>query len=213
MQTTSPCDVSQDASTQTSDQPVSSLSLDVAVQTSFQSVRISSLNAAVQTLPHSTLSQNVSTQMGSRSASSFSVDVFVQTPIRSTVLHDVSTQLPITEFFIGCIFSNDPLDRQNLVRQPPPSVQGPRALLQPPPGLEQLAPPSGLAIDAHLYTTHGASTTAAPLRARLRSAISVTLPQPPCLHHPCGITPSTFSHYRQEKCQYRPCGNPQSCWF
>ena len=42
----------------------------------------------------------------------FSVGVFVQTPIRSTVLHDVSTQLPLTEFFIGCIFSNDPLDRQ-----------------------------------------------------------------------------------------------------
>ena len=26
---------------------------------------------------------------------------------RSTVLHDVSTQLPLTEFFIGCIYSND----------------------------------------------------------------------------------------------------------
>ena len=35
VQTTSPCDASQDASTQTSDQPVSSLSFDVAVQTSF----------------------------------------------------------------------------------------------------------------------------------------------------------------------------------
>ena len=78
VQTTSPCEVSQDASTQTSDQPVSSLPLDVAVQTIFHSVRTSSLDAAVQTIPHSTLSQNVSTQMGSRSASSFSVDVFVQ---------------------------------------------------------------------------------------------------------------------------------------
>ena len=83
----------------------------------------------------------------------FPVDVFVQTPIRSTVLHDVAIQLPITEFFIGCIFSSDPLDRQNFVRQSPPSVQGPRALLQPPPGLEQLAPPSGVATGSHLYTT------------------------------------------------------------
>ena len=67
---------------------------------------------------------------------------------------------------------------------PPPSVQGPRALLQPPPGLEQPAPPSGPAIGSHLYTTHGASTTAAPLRARLRSAISVSPPQPPaCTTH------------------------------
>ena len=103
--------------------------------------------------------------MGSRSASSLSVDVFVQTPIRSAVLHDVSTQLPLTEFFIGCIFSNDPLDRQNLVRQPPPSVQGPRALLQPPPGLEQLAPPPDLAASSHLHTTHGASTISYPSHA------------------------------------------------
>ena len=121
--------------------------------------------------------------MGSRSASSFSVDAFVQTPIRSTVLHDVATQLPLTEFFIGCIFSNDPLDRQNFDRQSPSSVQddigsdspsltciltrssldcddlvrtlAPRALLQPPPGLEQYAPPPGLAFDAHSCTPHG----------------------------------------------------------
>ena len=120
VQTASPCEVSHDASTQTSDQLVSSLSLDVAVQTIFHSVRSSSLDAAAQTIPHSTPSQNVSTQMGSRSASSFSVDVFVQTPVCSDVFHDVATQLPLTEFFIGCIYSNDPLDRQNFVRQSPP---------------------------------------------------------------------------------------------
>ena len=211
-QTTPPSDASQDVSTQTSDQPVSSLSSDVAVQTPFHSVHISSLDATVQTIPHSTLSQHVSKQMGSRSASSFSVDMFVQTPIRSTVLHDVAIQLPITEFFTGCIFSNDPLDRQNFVRQSPSSVQddivsdspsltctltrssldcddlvrtlAPRTLLQPPPGLEQLAPPPGLAIHAHLCTTHGTSVTAAPLRSLLRSAISVTPPQPPaCTIH------------------------------
>ena len=184
VQTTPPCNVSQDVSAQTSDQLVSSLPFDVAVQTSSHGIHASSLDAAVQTIPHSTLSQNVSTQMGSRSASSFSVDVFVQTPVRSNVLHDVATQLPLTEFFIGCIFSNDPLDRHNFVRQSPPSVQGPRALLQPPPGLEQLARPSGLATGSHLHTTHGASTTAAPLRARLRSAVSVTPSQPPaCTTH------------------------------
>ena len=57
VQTTPPSDAIQDVSTQTSDQPVSSLSFDVAVQTSFHSVHISSLDAAVQTLPHSTAAQ------------------------------------------------------------------------------------------------------------------------------------------------------------
>ena len=148
-------------------------------QSSSHGIHTSSLDAAVQTIPHNTLSQHVSTQMGSRSASSFSVDVFLQTPTCSTVLHDVATQLQPTEFFIGCIFSNDPLDRQNFDRQSPSSVQddigsdspsltctltkssldcddlvrtlAPRALLQPPPGLEQFAPPPGLAIDAHSW--------------------------------------------------------------
>ena len=169
-------------------------------------VPISLLDAAVQTTSPSTLSQHVSTQMGSRLASSFSVDVSVQTPVRSVVPHDVAIQLPITEFFLGCVFSNDPLDRQNFDRQSPSSVQddigsdlssltctitrpnlgcvdlvrklAPRALLQPPPGLEQLAPSSGLATGSHLYTTHGASVSDAPPRARLRSAISVMPPQP-----------------------------------
>ena len=112
VQTTPPCDAFQDGSTQTSHQPVSSLSLDVAVQTSFHSVHTSSLDAAVQTLPHSTVSQDVSTQMGARPASTFSLDAAVQTPVRSTGSHDTSTQLPLTEFFIGCICSNDPFDRQ-----------------------------------------------------------------------------------------------------
>ena len=59
VQTASPCEVSQDSSTQTSDQPGPSLSLDVAVQTIFRSVCSSSLDAAVQTIPHRTLSQDV----------------------------------------------------------------------------------------------------------------------------------------------------------
>ena len=116
VQTNPPGDVLQDVSTQTSDQQGSSFSFDVAVQTSSHGIHILSLDAAVQTTSPSTLSQLVSTQMGSRSASSFSVDMFVQTPIRCTVLNDVATQLPLKEFFIGCIFSNDPLDRQNFDR-------------------------------------------------------------------------------------------------
>ena len=135
------------------------LSLDVAVQTIFHSVRSSSLDAAVQTIPHSTLSQDVSTQMGSRPASSFSVDTSVQTPMRCVVQHDAATQLPLTEFFIGCIYSNSPLDRQNPVRQSPPSMQDPHALPQPPPGLEQPVPPPELAAYSHLLTNVSSSSS------------------------------------------------------
>ena len=176
-------------------------------------VTISLLDAAVQTLPHSTASQDVSTQMGTRPASSLSLDSAVQTPLRSTVSHDTSTQLPLTEFFIGCIFSNDPFDRQGSSSaqgdtgsasppQPPDiattcslssssldrdghvHTTAPRVLLQPPPGLEQYATPPGLDKDAHLCASHGILVQAAPLRPWLRSAISVTLPQPPaCTIH------------------------------
>ena len=153
VQTTPPCDVSHQVSTQTSDQQ-DTLSCDVSVQTSSHGTHISSLDVAAQTTSPSTLSQHVSTQMGSRSASSFSVDMFVQTPVRSTVLHDVATQLPLTEFFIGCIYSNSPLDRRDFVRQSPPSMQGSHALLQPPPGLEQPAPPPELAAYSHSCLLH-----------------------------------------------------------
>ena len=166
--TTPPSDASQDVSTQTCDRPVSSLSFDAAVQMPFHSVHISSLDAAVQTLPHSTASQDVSTQICARPASSFSLDAAVQTPLRCTASHDTSTQLPLTEFFIGCIFSNDPLGRQGSLSaqgdvgsasppQPPDiattcsltsssldrdghvHTTAPHILLQQPPGLEQYA--------------------------------------------------------------------------
>ena len=91
------------------------LSCDVAVQTSFFGAHTLSLDASAQTTSPSTLSRHVSTQMGSRPASSFSVDASVQTPIRCVVQYDAATQLPLTEFFIGCIYSNSPLDRQNSV--------------------------------------------------------------------------------------------------
>ena len=113
VQTTPPCDVSHQVSTQTSVQQ-DMLSCDVAVQTSFYGAHTLSLNAAAQTTSPSTLSRHVSTQMGSRPVSSFSVDTSVQTPFRCVVQHDAATQLPLTEFFIGCIYSNSPLDRQNL---------------------------------------------------------------------------------------------------
>ena len=82
--------------------------------------------------------------------------------------------MPLTEFFIGCIYSNSPLDRQNSVRQSPPPMQGSHALLQPPPGLEQPAPPPELAAYSHLLTTHGASANSSPSHAQ-QSPVSTTL--------------------------------------
>ena len=140
MQTASPCEVSQDSSTQTSDQPVSSLSLDVAVQTIFHSICSSSLDAAVQTFSHSSLSQDVSTQFGSRPASSFSADASMQTSTHSVVQLDAATQLDLTEFLIGWIFSDNPLDRRYPFCQSPPSVLGSHVAPLPPPGLEQPVP-------------------------------------------------------------------------
>ena len=172
VQTTPPCDVSHQVSTQTSVQQ-DTLSCDVAVQTSFYGAHTLSLDAAAQTTSPSTLSQHVSTQMGSRSASSFSVDTSVQTPIRCVVLHDAATQLPLTEFFIGCIYSNSPLDRQNPVRQSPPPMQGSHASPQPPPGLEQPVPPPELAAYSHLFTTHGAYVNSSSSHAQ-QSPVSTT---------------------------------------
>ena len=105
VQTAAPCGVSHDSSTQTSDQPGPSLSLDVAVQTTSCSASSSFLDAAVQTPSYSPLSQDVSTQFGYRTVSSFSVDVALPTSTHSVVLLDAATQLDLTEFLIGWIFS------------------------------------------------------------------------------------------------------------
>ena len=104
--------------------------------------------------------------MGSRSASSISVDTSVQTPIRSAVLHDAATQLPLTEFFIGCIYSNSPLDRQNPVRQSPPPMQGSHALLQP----NSQSLPQSLLLTR---TCYGAYVNSSPSHAQ-QSPVSTT---------------------------------------
>ena len=124
VQTASPCEVSQNSSTQTSDQSGSSLSLDVAAQTTSCSASSSFLDAAVQTPLYSPLSQDVSTQSGSRTASSFSVDAALQTSTHSAVLIDAATQLNLTEFLIGWIYSDRPLDRRHPFCQSPPSIMG-----------------------------------------------------------------------------------------
>ena len=77
----------------------------------------------------------------------------------------------------------------------------PHAFLQPPPGLEKCA---------RQRVSRGIPVKVAPVRPRLCASISVTPPQP----HVSTTHVNTFcalSCYLQEKCKYRPCGNPQSC--
>ena len=169
VQTAAPCEVSQDSSTQTSDQPGSLLSLDVAVQTISRSVCSSFLNAAVQTPSHSSLSQDVSAQFGSRTVSSFSVDASLQTSTHSVVQLDAATQLDLTEFLIGWIFSDS--DRRHLLCQSPPSVLGSHVVPLPPPGLEQPVPSPEIA--THSQSLTNASSSYCPTQQPLASTTHV----------------------------------------
>ena len=73
--------------------------------------------------------------------SSFSVDTWhVQISAHSVVQLDAATQLDLTEFLIGWIFSDSPIDRRHPFCQSPPSVLGAHVAPLPPPGLEQPAP-------------------------------------------------------------------------
>ena len=111
----------------------------------------------------------------------------VQTGPTRTIKSDLLSVPP--DIATTCSLSSSSLDCDDLVR-----TLALRALLQPPPGLEQFAPPPGLAIDAHLCASHGTSVTAAPLRLRLLSAISVTV----FLHSPL-LVPSMWEHIMHDQ--------------
>ena len=102
-----------DAATQTI--PHIAVSQDVSAQLSveeFSLRRVHPHNPSVALALPST--HDVHCPTCSRPVPSSLHDAAVQTPLHSVVSHDASTQLPLTEFFIGCILSNDPLDRQAL---------------------------------------------------------------------------------------------------
>ena len=112
----------------------------------------------MQTLSHSSLSQDVSTQFGSRTVSSFPVDASLQTSTHSVVQLDAATQLDLTEFLIGWIFSDSPLDRRHPLCQSPPSVQDSHVLPPPPPGLEQPVPQPERGAYSHLLANVSSSS-------------------------------------------------------
>ena len=92
-QTTPHIDVSQDVSTQ--------LSLE---EFSLRSVHPHNPSRALAPLS----AHDVLCPTCSRPVPLLLLDAAVQTHLYSVASHDASTQLPLTEFFIGCIFSNDP---------------------------------------------------------------------------------------------------------
>ena len=83
---------------------------------------------------------------------------------------DAATQLDLTEFLIGWIFSDSPLDRRNPVRQFPPSVPGSHVVPLPPPGLEQSVPSPELAAPSQSRTN--VSSSSCPTQ---QSPVSTTL--------------------------------------
>ena len=121
-----------------------------------------------------------------------------QAPSHSVATHDACTQKPLTEFFIGCILSNDPSDRQALPSahcnaggasppQPPDiaSLCSPSSASHAGDGHEDTTvscaspqPPPGVEKYARQYASHGIPVKAAPVRPRLCTSISVTPPQP-----------------------------------
>ena len=112
--------------------------------------------ASVLTSP-STSSHHVSTQMGSRSASSFSVDTSVQISAHCVVQLDAATQLDLTEFLIGFIYSDRPIDRRHPFSPSPPSILGAHVAPLPPPGLEKPTPPPVIATQPQSLTNVSSS--------------------------------------------------------
>ena len=89
--------------------------------------------------------------------SSFSVDASVQITAHCAVLIDAATQLDLTEFLIGWIYSDRPLDRRHPFCQSPPSILGAHVAPLPPPGLEQPTSPPVIATQPQSLTNVSSS--------------------------------------------------------
>ena len=156
-------------------------------------------------------------------------DAAAQTPSHSVASADVATQLPLTEFFLGCVYSNDPLDRSV---SPPTHGNASSASLPQPIDITTIYSPSstsctsgrsaprarlhstppnppGLEDQAYLRFSHGIPVKAAPVRPKTDIHFSF-IPAATCKYHQCGNTCLLFSSHLHKECKYRPCGNP-SC--
>ena len=161
-----------------------------------------------------------------RPVPSLLLDAAVQTSLHSVATHGASTQLPLTEFFVGCILSNDPFDCQAL-----PSAHCNADSASPPLTLLRFAAPAAPAMLATVTRTlrphvcyhsrHRVSRgmpTFEPLMVYLLKRhrcdlvcahLSQLRPHSHMSVPPKWDTSCALSYYIQEKCKYRPCGNPQ----
>ena len=140
-----------------------SLSLCLSVSLSLSLCLSVSLSLPGPSLAHG----NVRTTC-SRPIPTLLLDAAAQTPPHSAASADATTQLPLTEFFLGCIHSKDPLDHSV-----PPPAHGPAHSAS-------LPQPSDIATINSLSSTSNSSGPHACTqvsRARLHSA----RPQPPGL--------------------------------
>ena len=130
------------------------------------------------------------------------LDAAAQTPSHSVASADATTQLPLTEFFLGCICSNDPTDRS----VPPPTHgdASSASLLQSTDTATICSPSS----TSRTSERHACTTTP---RARLHSAP----PPPPGLEDMPTYAPHMGSLLKQRRCdpvcihppQFRPCSH------
>ena len=210
VQTTPPCGASQDVSTQTSDQPVSSLSFDVAVQTSSHGVpprlwmlpcRRSHTVLRLSTSLHRwVLAQLPRFLLIFLFRLPYAVLCYTMLPYsyrsRSSLLAVFSRTILWTAktLFVS-------LRHQYKVHVPCCSHRQD----------SNSSPPFWsrywFSLAHYTWRIYCSCTSTSSATFSYFSYASTA----PCLYHPCGITSSTFSHYRQEKCQYRLGGNAQSC--
>ena len=160
-----------------------------------QQVSTPPLDAATQTFPHTAASRDVSTQLSfmeslgspstldalspacARPVPSLPLDAAVQTPEHSVPTHHASTQLPLTEFFLGCILSNDPLDRQALFSA---HCNADSASPPQPPDIATLCSSSSSSSASHASDGHEHTTA---LRMSYHSRLRVSRSMPTCAPH------------------------------
>ena len=130
------------------------------------------------------------------------LDAAAQTPPHRVASADAKTQLPLTEFFLGCIHSKDPLDRS----VPPPAHGFAHSASLPQPS--DIATINSLSSTSNSSGPHACTQVS---RARLHSAP----PQPPGLedqaplisHHGIPVKAAPVRPHLLHPPQFRPCSH------
>ena len=196
VQATPPCDAFQDVSTQTSDQQVSSLSFDVAVQTSPHGIHISSLVLPYRR-PHKVL--RLSTSLHRWVLAQFprflliflcrllyAVRCYMMLPYNYRSRSSSLAVFTQTVLWTAKTLFVSPRHQYKVLVPCCSHRQDSNS------SLRLLVP---LLVHYAWRIYYSCTSTSSNTFSYFSYASTA-----PCLCHPCGITSSTFSHYRQEKC-------------